>query len=53
MDEISKIKKLRFTPMEIGKHYLNARFGSDVILGNRKVSCFVLIKFKYQVHQWN
>lgn len=30
----STVKKVRFTPNETGIHYLNAKFGSEIVPGN-------------------
>jgi hypothetical protein len=33
----STVKKVRFTPNETGVHYLNAKFGSEIVPGNELV----------------
>jgi len=42
----STVKKIRFTPNETGVHYLNAKFGSEIVPGNEiliSVSSFIEI----------
>jgi hypothetical protein len=34
----STVKKIRFNPNETGVHYLNAKFGSEIVPGNMIVS---------------
>lgn len=44
IDELSKIKKIHFTPTEIGLYHLNVKFGSDTIPG-RNFFLFLIILF--------
>jgi hypothetical protein len=37
IDDQSTTKKVYFTPTEIGVHYLNAKFGSDIVPGKMKL----------------
>ncbi len=43
IDDLSKVTKVRFTPTEVGMHYLNAKYGSDIIPGKDEIDWRILI----------
>lgn len=54
IDERSKIKRIRFTPNEIGLHHVDIKFGLDQVPGRIEVfDQFVMIISFSKVHQLN